>query len=86
MEKEFAQRLATVQSQRERLEQTYKKEVEQLTNRKGDLDKQLDIMQNKYKERMAEFSARKNQVLEEQLDKRRQQSNQQPIPDSSKHS
>jgi len=41
--------MSSMTAQREKLEQSYKKDVEQLANRKSDLDKQLDIMQMKYK-------------------------------------
>ena len=49
LEKDHAQRMSSMTAQREKLEQSYKKDVEQLANRKSDLDKQLDIMQMKYK-------------------------------------
>lgn len=49
LEKEHAQRMSSMTGQREKLEQSYRKDVEQLANRKSDLDKQLDIMQMKYK-------------------------------------
>jgi hypothetical protein len=42
-----------------------------LSARREDLDKQLEIMQEKFKERMTDFSARKQSLQESQLDIRR---------------
>ena len=52
VEKEFAQRVATIAAQREKADESFKKEFEALTARKEDLDRQLEIMQEKFKERM----------------------------------
>jgi hypothetical protein len=52
VEKEFTQRVATIAAQREKADETFKKEFEALTARKEDLDRQLEIMQEKFKERM----------------------------------
>ena len=45
VEKEFSQRMINIAAQRDKAEETFKKEFESLTARKEDLDKQLEIMQ-----------------------------------------
>jgi hypothetical protein len=56
--------MANIAAQREKADEIFKKETEALTARKEDLDRQLEIMQTKFKERMTEFAERRK-VLEE---------------------
>lgn len=62
VEKEYNQRMATIISQREKVDETYRKKKEELLTRREDLIKQLIDMQNKFKERMKEIEERKQQL------------------------
>ena len=47
--KEYAQKLLALAAQREKLEEGFKKESERLLARRGDLEKQLENLQEKFK-------------------------------------
>lgn len=69
MMKDCVQKFSSLQSQREKTKETFTKDFEQLHLRRSDLDRQFDSIQIKYKERMADFSARKTQAVEEHIEK-----------------
>lgn len=48
-ERECANKLYSIQQQREKTEKSIQHEIEQLMQRQVDLDKQMDIMQLKFK-------------------------------------
>jgi WNK lysine deficient protein kinase len=64
IEKEHNQRQSLILSQRKSLEETYKKKRDELICRQEDLVNQLNVMQNKFKERMTEIDDRKRQLEE----------------------
>jgi hypothetical protein len=62
IEKDVSQRMNTWLQQKEKVEDSYKKEFEKLTVRKDDLDKQLESMMEKFKERMSIFDQKKTEI------------------------
>jgi len=67
LDKEHFQKLSTLSTQEAKTNESYQKDHLDLQNRQTDLYRQMDDMQNKCKERMQDFSIRKNRVLEEHL-------------------
>ena len=57
VEKDVSHRLSTLQQQKEKVDDSYKKDFEKLTVRKDDLDKQLESMMDKFKVRQIIFIA-----------------------------
>ena len=64
LEKDYSQRISVINGQREKLLENHKKETEKLYVRRDDLDKQLQSMKGKFKERMDEFLMRKKSLEE----------------------
>ena len=58
-----------VSQQRERLDETQRRENEMLLLRKSDLDNQMESMQDKFRMRMLEFTSRRL-ILDRVLEKR----------------
>ena len=67
VEKDYQQRLGSVGGNRERLEEAHRKEIEGLNARRGDLEKQLTSMREKFRERMAVLEAKKTYVEQGRL-------------------
>ena len=59
IEKDLQQRVLSVNTNRERLEEAHRKEIESLNARRGDLEKQLTSMREKFRERMDVLDAKK---------------------------
>jgi hypothetical protein len=65
IDKEYSQRMINVGGAREKMEESHKKELEALADRQEDLKKQLHAMQEKFKERMMDFEAKKQAIIEQ---------------------
>jgi len=65
IDKEYMQRMINVGGAREKMEESHKKELEALADRQKDLKKQLHAMQEKFKERMLDFEAKKQAIIEQ---------------------
>lgn len=65
IDKEYTQRMINVGGAREKMEESHKKELEALADRQEDLKKQLHAMQEKFKERMLDFEAKKQAIIEQ---------------------
>jgi len=64
VDKDYNHVIGTIQSQSDKLEETYKREYDRVINRKDDLTKQLHAMEDKYKERMMDLEQRREQLYQ----------------------
>ena len=84
VEKEFAQRSSTTAASREKLEENYKRELERLQARKNDLEKQLDDLMAKFRERMSVVDLKRALLVNRVTDlekQRNQEKSPQPTDD-----
>mmetsp|Transcript_9843 Transcript_9843/g.14823 ORF Transcript_9843/g.14823 Transcript_9843/m.14823 type:complete len:949 (-) Transcript_9843:129-2975(-) len=72
IDKDYAHLMSNLAAQREKAEENYKREYDRLINRKSDLDKQLHVMEEKFKERMAVFSEKRQQIRRDHMAKHHQ--------------
>mmetsp|Transcript_12667 Transcript_12667/g.19092 ORF Transcript_12667/g.19092 Transcript_12667/m.19092 type:complete len:932 (+) Transcript_12667:313-3108(+) len=72
IDKDYAHMISNIAAQREKAEESYRREYDRLINRKNDLDKQLHVMEEKYRERMTVFSQKRQQIRGDHIAKHHQ--------------